>query len=121
MTAYPCAAIDCQRQIQVLEIEVRLAQAQKDAAYVERNRVVAGLAALAVKLGYRAGTTYTDIPGWDNEWHGAVFIDLPTGQVSWHYHQDDHQLFAFLPDYPDKWDGHDTPEKYRRLAALADS
>jgi hypothetical protein len=120
MISAPCVVVDeCQRQIAILETQIRLAQAQKDAAYVERNRVVAGLAALAVRLGWRAGLRQTDIKGWEREWHNAVYIDLPTGQVSWHYHDRDRDLFAFLPPYQDDWDGHDTPEKYRRLAALA--
>lgn len=110
-----------ERHIAALEIDNRLKTAQKDAAYIERNRVVAGFAALAVKLGYRVGRRCTDIPGWDEEWAWAVFIDLPAGQVSWHYHRDEAPLFAFLPAYDTPWDGHDTPEKYRRVAALADS
>jgi hypothetical protein len=121
MESYPCAQVDCQRQIKVLEIEVRLAQAQKDAAYVERNRVVAALAALAMRLGYHAGLAQTVIEGWEPEWHNAVYIDLPTGQVSWHYHDNDQPIFDFLGAYRGEWDGHDTPEKYRRLAELAET
>ena len=89
-----------------------------DAVYLERNQVVAGLAALAMMLGWRAGVAQTAIDGWDPEWHGCVYIELPTGQVSWHFHVDHAYLFARLPDYPDTWDGHDTPEKYRRVLAL---
>lgn len=89
-----------------------------DAAYLERNQVVVGLAALALRLGYQAGVAQTAIPGWEPEWHGCVYVDLPTGQVSWHFHQDNADLFAFLPPYAGSWDGHDTPEKYRRILAL---
>jgi len=84
------------------------------AAYRERNQVVAALARL-----FPSGLARTDIPGWEPEWHGCVYIDLPTGQVSWHYHDDDAHLFNGLPAYTKPWDGHDTPEKYRRLAVLA--
>jgi hypothetical protein len=37
------------------------------------------------------------------EWPVA-FIELPTGQVSWH-----------LPQHPNAWDGHTTEEKYKRI------
>ena len=87
---------------------------RKDGAYEERNRVVAAIASM-----FPSGTKITAIEGWDPEWHGCVYIDLPTGQVSWHYHDDQAHLFAGLPPYEGEWDGHDTPEKYRRLAALS--
>jgi len=87
---------------------------RKDAAYEERNKVVAALAKL-----FPSGICKTDIPGWSDDWHGCVRIDLPTGQVSWHYHDSQAHLFADLPPYQGEWDGHDTQEKYRRLAALS--
>lgn len=82
-------------------------------AYTERNRLVAFLAHL-----FPSGLKRTDIPGWDAEWHGCVYIDLPTGQASWHYHDNDAHLFAGLPPYAGEWDGHTTDEKYARLATL---
>jgi len=92
---------------------VRIAEdfrSQKDAAYEERNKVVAALAHL-----YPSGLLPT--PGW-LEWSGCVYIDLPTGQVSWHYHDSHAPMFAGLPPYTKEWDGHTTEEKYARLAAL---
>lgn len=86
---------------------------EKDEAYRERNRLVAVLARL-----FPSGIRRTDIPGWDPEWHGCVFIDLPTGQASWHYHDSEAAQFAALPPYTKPWDGHTTEEKYGRLAAL---
>ncbi len=91
-------------------------KAEKDSAYEERNQVVAALARL-----FPSGIKRTDIPGWDAEWHGCVYIDLPTGQCSWHYHDSQARLFDGLPPYEGEWDGHDTPEKYRRVAALSAS
>lgn len=88
-------------------------RAAKDGAYLERNRVVAALACC-----FPAGVARTAIEGWDPEWENCVYIDLPTGQVSWHFHDDHAHLFARLPKYAGTWDGHDTPEKYRRLSAL---
>lgn len=88
-------------------------RAAKDGAYLERNRVVAALACC-----FPAGVARTAIEGWDPEWENCVYIDLPTGQVSWHFHDNHAHLFARLPRYAGTWDGHDTSEKYRRLAEL---
>lgn len=88
-----------------------------DAVYEERNRCVALIARMAVSMRIKAGVTKTDIPGWDVEWHNCVYIDLPTGQISWHYHDKEAHLFDGLPVYCGTWDGHDTSEKYRRVAA----
>jgi hypothetical protein len=86
---------------------------RKDAAYEERNKVVAALARL-----FPSGVAKTAIEGWSEDWHGCVYIDLPTRQVSWHFHDSQAHLFDGLPQYAGAWDGHDTDEKYRRLAAL---
>lgn len=94
--------------------ELSVARDLRDYAYAERNKVVAALAKL-----FPSGTARTAIEGWDPEWHGCVYIDLPTGQVSWHYQDAEAHLFASLPAYTKPWDGHDTAEKYRRLAALS--
>jgi len=91
-------------------------KAALDAAYLERNQVVAALA-----RSYPAGIAQTPIEGWAPEWWGCVYIDLPTGQASWHYHVREAHLFAGLPAYAGKWDGHTTAEKYARLARLADT
>lgn len=94
--------------------EVSVARDMRDYyAYHERNMVVAALAKL-----FPSGTARTAIEGWDSAWHGCVYIDLPTGQVSWHYHDNEAHLFAELPSYTKPWDGHTTEEKYRRLSAL---
>jgi hypothetical protein len=83
-------------------------------AYTERNRLVALLASL-----FPSGVKKTDIPGWDAAWHGCVYIDLPHGQASWHFHDDEAHLFAHLPPYKGEWDGHTTEEKYERIARQA--
>jgi hypothetical protein len=99
--------------IAALAAEVRDLRERKDAAYLERNRVVAALAKC-----FPSGIARTAIEGWSEDWHGCVYIDLPTGQVSWHFNDAHAHLFDGLPPYTGKWDGHDTDEKYRRLAAL---
>lgn len=105
---------EADRVLDLIEPMVRLeVDAARDAAYAERNQIVAALAKV-----FSAGITRTAIEGWDPEWHNCVYIDLPTGQVSWHYHDRESHLFNHLPAYTRPWDGHSTAEKYQRLAAL---
>lgn len=94
-----------------LKRELDAARNATNEAYNERNQLAAFLARM-----YPSGHRKTNIPGWDPEWHGCVFIDLPTGQVSWHYHDREAGLFETLPAYTKPWDGHTTAEKYTRLA-----
>lgn len=96
-----------------IELLAMLSQ-EKDAAYEERNRLVALLAGL-----YPSGKATTAIPGWDKEWHGCVYIDFPWGQASWHYHESHAHLFDHLPQYGREWDGHTTEQKYQAIARAA--
>jgi hypothetical protein len=94
--------------------------AERDKAYRERAHLVAYLAAcypsvLAIDID-------PDAPGW-----AVIFVETPTGQMSWHVSGDDLDLFLSVehadsdePQVP-KWDGHTTEEKYRRLAELTAS
>ena len=60
--------------------------------------------AFASAAGYQVGIKFDPKePAWP-----VVYIDLPTGQVSWH-----------ITEYPGEWDGHSTEEKYARIAAFA--
>lgn len=98
-------------------IATSLMKERKDNAYWERNCLVAMLARIALRMGAKAGIRRSNIPDWDPEWHGCVYIELPTGQASWHYHDSHAYMFEDLPPYEPEWDGHDTPEKYRRVKA----
>lgn len=60
----------------------------------------------------------SDDKDWDPAWRNIVFIQLPTGQLSWHMHADHMHLFGHLLHGPNEWDGHTTVEKYERLAKL---
>lgn len=91
-------------------------KAEKDQAYLERNHVVAALARL-----YPSGIAKTNIPGWSEDWHGCVYIDLPSGQISYHYHDSQAHLFEGLPPYQGEWDGHDKDDVHARLAMLGES
>ena len=82
----------------------------KNAAYNERNQLVALLSTL-----FPSGKAKTAIEGWDEAWHGCVYIDFPWGQASWHYHTDDEWMFSHLPPYTKQWNGHTTEEKYSAI------
>lgn len=98
---------------QKLREEVERLRADKDEAYRERNNVVAAFARL-----FPSGIRKTEIEGWNPEWHGCVYIDLPNGQISYHYHDNQAQLFADLPAYTKEWDGHDKATVHMRLATF---
>jgi hypothetical protein len=103
-------------QVDALTAERDHQRQNKDQAYEERNRLAALLASM-----FPSGTKRTDIPGWDAEWHGAVYIDFPWGQASWHYHDSQAHLFAHLPPYEGEWDGHTTEAKYAAIQRAATS
>lgn len=88
----------------------------KDEAYAERNKLVCVLSKLFPAWLGRHEETDTN---WGKEWLNIVYIQLPTGQVSWHIHEDLLPLFAHLElDLSKKWDSHTTDEKYERLLNL---
>lgn len=97
--------------------ELKAMEAAKDGAYAERNKCVALIAQMALAMGLTAGIGVhpEEDTSWESDWRNIVFIDLPSGQVSWHIHDSETEMFMFLPVYPGKWDGHDTEEKYRRV------
>lgn len=88
------------------------AERQLHAVYAERAQLVAALS----KLFPASLEEDEKAPGWP-----VCIIDLPTGQVSWHVTAADAAMFfGHLPAHAGRvWDGHSTPEKYARLAALS--
>ena len=83
-----------------------------DEAYLDRNLVVQVLARLSHKLGYKVGIKD------DSKWP-ILYIDLPTGQVSWHIPKK--ELIGDWPIYEGKWDGHDLGTKRNRLKAYMEA
>jgi len=81
--------------------------------YRQRNRLVAALS-----------KTYPSHFAIDEtvepEFRYVICIHLPTGQATWHINEQDTDLFDHLEDLdrPQHWDGHDTEEKWRRVARL---
>jgi hypothetical protein len=98
-----------------LKAECETQRAAKDAAYEERNSLVAVLS----KLWPSHRAQHPDDPSWDAEWRTIICIHSPVGQLTWHIHDSHRQLFAHLLDGESHWDGHSTAEKYQRLADLS--
>lgn len=91
--------IDVSSNMRICLKEICIAETVKN--YAKRNELVLELAVYAQQLGFNVGIRIDEKePDWP-----VVFVELPTGQVSWHIEQ-----------YDKEWDGHDTDEKYRRVA-----
>lgn len=79
--------------------------------YAERAHLVALLAQI-----YPSYWDYSDpeYPDWP-----VVYVELPTGQASWHISPDDWWIFACVPrKHGAPWDGHTTEDKYQRIRDL---
>jgi hypothetical protein len=88
-------------------------RAQKDAAYAERDHLVA-----ALSKQFEAHLCRHDGADWEDDWRNIVCIHLPTGQATWHIHDSELPLFHHLATAEAHWDGHSTAEKYERLDQL---
>jgi uncharacterized protein (DUF952 family) len=79
----------------------RLLQVREaDQQYEVRYELVLMALATAARLGYQAGIRIDPAePQWP-----VVYIELPTGQVSWH-----------MPQHPRTRDGHTAEQKYDRV------
>jgi hypothetical protein len=76
-----------------------------DDDYTVRNVMVLMAVAIAKSAGLEAGFRIDPAePDWP-----VAYIELPTGQVSWH-----------MPQHPREYDGHTTEEKYARCRAFAE-
>lgn len=87
--------------------------------YRERAHLVAHLAALWPSV------IHLD-EGGDPDYR-VVIISTTKGQMSWHIHVDDMDLFRHVPSYDASnrtkllvWDGHTTEQKYERLRRLTE-
>lgn len=81
--------------------------------YSQRTMLVAGLAKC-----FPSGIRRTDIPDWHPEWHGCCYINLPAGQISFHYHNRDAHYFHNFPAYAKPFDGHTKREVEIRIGLL---
>jgi predicted Holliday junction resolvase-like endonuclease len=109
-----------QREDEIIRLHKTLADTidAKNNAYKERNKVVAALAHICCHvLCLPVYVTWHDGAEWEDDWRTVLFIQLPTGQASWHFHDSEKDLLENLPHRRVIWDGHTTEEKYQRLAA----
>ena len=104
----PCFKCGCPKYRRQTENE-----STPDEAYLDRNLAVQVMAKMAQELHYRVGVKdeKTDWP--------ILYVDLPTGQVSWHIPKK--ELMGDLPIYEGKWDGHDLETKRNRLKAYIEA
>lgn len=79
---------------------------EHDSNYAERYPRVIHAMSCAVALGFDTGIGFDP----DEDDYPVVYIELPTGQVSWH-----------MPEHITPWDGHSTEEKYARCQAFTRS
>lgn len=84
----------------------------KQAAYTERNHLVAFLSKLYPAHLCRHSDEDKE---WENEWRWIVCIHSPNGQLTWHIHDSEKKQFNHLKISSEHWDGHTTPQKYARL------
>jgi hypothetical protein len=96
-------------------------ESQKNNAYSERSKVVAALARLInANVWFKAcvGVAQHDPNDttWESDWRTILVIELPTGQITWHFPDSEKSLLEGLPVIDNyQWDGHTTEEKYKRL------
>ena len=104
-------------KVRALSAEVISLQERKEIAYAERNQVAVLAAKLASHLGYPFGIARHQDDGTDwGDWTHVLFIDLLTGQVSWHLRTSEaaELMLEGFPKYEGTWDGHTTDDKYER-------
>lgn len=95
-----------------LEQEVKRLRELKNQAFDERNQLVALLSKLypsALSKDFSGAYSLED----------AVYIQLPTGQVSWHLTPSQLPLFEHLHTEEMAWDGHSHEEKWQRVHSVS--
>ena len=97
-----------QREVQEL-IEAR------EGVYEERNQLALLCADLAHQLDMKVWTKPDKEASASYEWW-VVYIQLPTGQVSWHVRDEEEIRAGVLPrDFQLPWDGHSSQVKRERI------
>lgn len=99
-----------ERDIIVLQARIKALEEQKDGAYSERNKLVAALTKIYEFESSIEDHVMAEGQEWDDEWRKVVYINLPSGQASWHIHVSEEPMFAHLQSKGVKWDGHTTEE-----------
>lgn len=98
-----------------IAIMIRGLAINKNAAYKERNELVAFVSRLYYS--HLCQHLKEDLE-WDHKWRWIVCVHSPSGQLTWHIHDSELRNFKHLKNKPEHWDGHTTPQKYQRLKRL---
>ncbi len=86
-------------------------RAKLNGVYNERNRVIALLT--------KFYPSYIAIDDSEEEgFRNVVYMETPEGQLSWHITDEEVSLFKHLNYEDNRWDGHTTKEKYKRIERL---
>ena len=93
----------------------------KNLAYSERNKMLLTLCRISLQKGLTVAIGEHEGEDWEDEWRKVIYIVLPTGQVSFHIHESEIEVFSFLPKYFGGWDGHTTDRKWERLSEWSNS
>ena len=81
--------------------------------YGDRNQAVILAAVFARQLGHTVGV------GEDEQKRPVIYIDLPTGQCSWHVqHERIERVLCIFPRYKGQWDGHGRLQRWKRIRRL---
>lgn len=105
-----------QRQLAEAQAALAAVEAERDGAYRERAQLLAWLAAQHPAV--LAPAPDVDDAGWQ-----ILYLTAAGQQLTWHIHPRDADLYRHVEQVPTddpraQWDGHTTPEKYQRIAAL---
>lgn len=120
--AEACATAErARRLVQELSLAGEKVTQEKNGAYFERNQLLVLLAHLAIAMGWKVGVGQHPASDttWEADWRTILFVQLPTGQCCWHFHDVERELLKGLPQWTEAWDGHSTPTKYGRVLACA--
>jgi hypothetical protein len=99
------------------QAEVLALQKQRNDVYEERDRLVAALSKCFPS--WLARHPNTD-RAWDDDWRWIVFVQLPTGQATWHIHDRELPWFAHLKRRTENvWDGSCTNTIQRQSSSHA--
>lgn len=110
-------AAEVERVTAELQARVERLEDEKNTAYAERQKMVHALTFIFPSHMKRHPEADTE---WEDDWRNIVCIHGPAGQMTWHIHNSEAQMFGHLNRKPDpfadcEYDGHTTPEKYDRL------
>jgi hypothetical protein len=107
-------------EVMRLEQSIKRVKEARDKAYRERNKLVAALSKL---LPSHLLKHDENDEGWDKDLMNIVCILGGAGPMTWHIQDKEIWMYEHLPkghlSSCESWDGHNTEEKYARLAELS--